>query len=78
VRRGGLTALMASRAERLEPPELLACLTALLGPLDGGGVGGRARQQQQQQQQQLLQQHVGDEEILSGEGIADRVLGLGA
>jgi hypothetical protein len=69
VRWGALADLLASRAETLESPELVACLTALMGPLDGGGIGSRVA---------ARQQHIEDDEVLTGEEIAGRVLGLAA
>ena len=60
VRWGALTTLLASRSEKLTGHELLACLTALMGPLGGAGGG----------------QHIGEEEVIAGEEFADRVLGM--
>ena len=66
VRWGALTKLLASRAEAIDAPELLACLTALMGPL-GPGPGFGAPPPTQ---------HIGDDELLSGEEVAERVLAM--
>lgn len=64
IRWGGLARILASHAERLGTEELTACITGLLG-VDTGGHHASA-----------VQPLLDDEDVLTQEDVADKLLGL--